>query len=228
MHAADIQIHRNLHLTKYVDVFQCEVKDSISLTLIILQESRPQFFKSHNAVNEESIDDGTPSSSSPLYPNSKLNENEAELLILGFIARSKLSQGASQQLLQLINWFLPKNEALSTNLSHIKKKIPSQDTITSTHFYCSKCEEYLDEPTSANEILCQNCNSSFSQSDLMKSGSYFFYFDIKRQIEALLQIPECERQVILQFGWKGNIRKWNGIEGRHRRSDVQKAGAHRV
>lgn len=90
---------------------------------------------------------------------------------------------------------MPENTTLPTNLLHIRKKIPAHDSITTTHFYCPKCQDNLQDSRTDSKLKCDNCSASFPSCQLLKSGSYFLYFDIKAQLEAVLKNYEVSQNL---------------------------------
>jgi hypothetical protein len=124
-----------------------------------------------------------------LYENSKITNDEATLLLIGYISSNKLSRKASEQLLTLVNFFLPVETAIPESVYSLKNSMPCTSNITSKHYYCQECQEYLetDGDETSSTISCSSCNYIQSRESLSLNSSYFLVFDVKAQMELILR-----------------------------------------
>lgn len=57
-----------------------------------------------------------------LYPGSKISQHEAKVLVIGFVSKRSLSDVAVKELLEILNFFLPDGQGISTSTYCLKKK----------------------------------------------------------------------------------------------------------
>jgi len=120
-----------------------------------------------------------------LYDESRITFSEGIVLIIGFAIKHKLTRKGTQDLISLLNQFLPKNCHLPSSYVSLIKKLPKSDSIRSHHYYCSERSEYLDQET----YFCVACKTRKTQESLWDRGAFFTKFDIASSIESILKDP---------------------------------------
>ncbi|XP_065211071.1 uncharacterized protein LOC135839119 [Planococcus citri] len=103
----------------------------------------------------------------------------AELLIISFAIRHKLTDTAIQDLLELINILIP-HSALSRSRHLFLKKFDSKENVKMMKkFYCSVCNTSIP----ADSKICGECNHNCS-------SDFFYYFPIEDALTEFVNSPD--------------------------------------
>ena len=144
-----------------------------------------------------------------LYNNSKITKDEATLLLIGYMAKNKLTRNASENLLKLLNFFLPTDTTISESIYALKKSIPCTTTVTSKHYYCQECETYIGKVGKGKSHQCEKCNATKTQAKLDLSASYFLIFSIKAQLEFMLRSKDLAVQLFEKLVQRNSSKQYN-------------------
>lgn len=123
-----------------------------------------------------------------LYPEAKVSNVEAFILILSFIVRFNLSKTSIEALLQLLQLLLPPCSVPPSFHIFQSKIISAFDKTCEVHLYCTKCKAYICKlADSEKPDACLHCKEPFDPNLNMKLGQFFLYMPIKDQIKFKLE-----------------------------------------
>ncbi|KAL7298832.1 hypothetical protein TKK_0008571 [Trichogramma kaykai] len=115
----------------------------------------------------------------PLYPGCNLTKEESDLLILNFSVRWNLPDSGLDDLLKLINHFLP-NPALKSKY-HLLKNFKTSDEYI-FHYLCPTCKILL-TATDDYKYSCDSCQEDYNINDLKVKKNYFIQIPLRPQLE---------------------------------------------
>ncbi|KAL7294968.1 hypothetical protein TKK_0011679 [Trichogramma kaykai] len=114
-----------------------------------------------------------------LYDGCNLTKEEGDLLILNYSIRWNLPDAGLEDLLELINCFLP-HPVLQSKYHLLKKYKNSEEYVL--HFMCPECK-LLVTTSNHTEYCCGSCQNKYDVHDLKLKKSYFLQMRLKPQLE---------------------------------------------
>ncbi|WAQ94314.1 hypothetical protein MAR_006785 [Mya arenaria] len=148
-------------------------------------------------INENAIldNDVKDTESAPLYIvkcnmcpnsiyNSQITKKEHELAILTFSARHNLSDAALEDLLKLVNLYLPESNLVETNIEVLKERCGFNGTFLKSHTFCNICKNIL----KSGKDTCSTPNCP-GKTPSLKTKSFFMTADLKVQLQEILTRP---------------------------------------
>ena len=117
---------------------QGEIDSTMDDTAVTNSDSNAQFEKS----------------GAPLYTGSEITIAQAIVLILSFSLRHSLTASAVEDLLKLLNVFLPSSNILPESLHLFRKIFHDPSESLNVHLFCNICQTYLPK----NNMHCPECN----------------------------------------------------------------------
>jgi hypothetical protein len=131
-----------------------------------------------------------------LYEGSKLQQNEAYLLLLKIFLKHKLTRAASEDFLQAFKCFLPENDenankGFPSSWHNLKKHFLYTTSMMYRFDYCESCEKLF----ALNDEICSNCQTVRFKSHKSKGIDYkmkkfFLMQDLHEAISEKFQNPE--------------------------------------
>lgn len=134
-------------------------------------------------LNDEDVRSYLEECSKETLPNQRISKAQALLLILSYVVYAGLSWSQVEGLLKLINTLCGCNVVPDSKFLFRKLWKDRMKSI-GIHFYCKTCLAYLGEknPNRSEDLNCIICRTSSADQELMKKGSFFLIFDLRRQL----------------------------------------------
>lgn len=126
----------------------------------------------------------------PLYTGSEITIAQCILLILSFSLRHSLTASAVEDLLKLLNVFLPSGNILPKSLHLLRKLFHDPSESLNVHIFCNNCRTYVPK----NNVHCPECNEINDPKRNITEGSYYISLSIEDQLRNILQKEECALQ----------------------------------
>lgn len=115
---------------------------------------------------------------------SKLTKTEHELAVLAYAARHSLSDTALEDLLKLLNLYLPESNLLDSNIALLKERCGFTSKFLKTYTFCNVCKNTVDKETES--CSTPDCPGKVPSS---KNKSFFMTGDLKIQLTDVLSKP---------------------------------------
>ncbi|XP_063959922.1 uncharacterized protein LOC135155125 [Lytechinus pictus] len=112
-----------------------------------------------------------------------IDSDQALLMILTYVLRHKLTGEALQDLLTMLNQFVPGLAPVTKYL--FSKGFCRAKDLIEVHYYCKTCMTYIGKDENLNACPNEACAVQFSASENMKNGSFILYIPIQSQLEDL-------------------------------------------
>jgi len=122
-------------------------------------------------------------SGAPLYTGSEITIAQAMVLILSFSLRHSLTASAVEDLLKLLNVFLPSSNILPESLHLFRKIFHNPSESLNVHLFCNICQTYL----SKNNMHCPECNEINDPKKNIAEGNFYISLSIEDQLRDILQ-----------------------------------------
>lgn len=111
-----------------------------------------------------------------LYPGCRISQGESLLLVMGHSLRHHGTKEATESLLQVIEAHLPEGTSFPMSKYLFYKQFSGCKKLAKLHFYCPDTMLYLGAPNDEDtDILCSDCESRHTISNLTKNGTFFYY-----------------------------------------------------
>ncbi|XP_040064985.1 uncharacterized protein LOC115322291 [Ixodes scapularis] len=126
-----------------------------------------------------------------LYPGCRISQGESLLLVMGHSLRHHGTKEATESLLQVIEAHLPEGTSFPMSKYLFYKQFSGCKKLAKLHFYCPDTMLYLGAPNDEDtDILCSDCESRHTISNLTKNGTFFITLDIESQCRDILEDPK--------------------------------------
>lgn len=126
----------------------------------------------------------------PLYTGSEITIAQCILLILSFSLRHTLTASAVEDLLKLLNVFLPSGNILPQSLYLFRKLFHDPSESLNVHIFCHNCRACIPK----NNMHCPECNEISDPKRNITEGRYYISLSIEDQLRNILQKEECALQ----------------------------------
>ena len=154
-------------------------------------------------VDDGSIDDSVPDAvgdedtvyDKPLYEGSSVTVGAAVVLIMTLALRHHLPWVALEDLLALMQIFLPVSSLLPRSRYLFEKLFRSRDGINELHYYCPFCSSYL---SNSHVDMCAQCNKRI-EVDLYRKGNFFIVLPLAAQLRDMFENSNISELITHRF-----------------------------